>query len=122
MPRRMSFALTEADLVEGRKDVTRRLGWLDTREGETIIAVRKCMGLRKGERQVVLGTVVVRRVSRERLDTITAAEVRREGFAELTADEFIGFFCGTNRCEPSTVVTRIEFTFTRERDRQPHGT
>lgn len=122
MARRMSFSMTEAQLVEGSKDVTRRLGWQNTREGERLVAVRKAMGLRKGERQIELGSICVRRVSRERLDTITADEVRREGFPSLTPDEFVSTFCMANGCLPAAMVTRIEFTFTpRERDRHPDG-
>lgn len=122
MARRMSFALTETQLVDGSKDVTRRLGWERVREGDSIVAVRKAMGLGKGERQVVLGTVHVTRVSRERLGTITADEVRREGFPGMTPAEFVTMFCRTNNCDARTIVTRIEFKFTRkERDRHPDG-
>lgn len=121
MARRMSFALTEQQLLDGSKDVTRRLGWQATREGDTLVALRQGMGLRKGERQVVLGSVIVGRVSRERLDTITADEVRREGFPHLTPDEFVAMFCRANRCDPQAFVTRIEFTFSRKGPDIPHG-
>lgn len=116
MARRMSFSMTEAQLVDGRKDVTRRVGWQDTREGERLVALRKGMGLRKGERQVELGTLVVERVSRERLDTITADEVRREGFPGMTPEAFVELFCKANRCTPQAFVTRIEFTFNKGTD------
>ena len=108
----MSFALTERQLMAGEKDVTRRLGWLGLREGDDLTAVRKCMGLAKGEKQVRLGSLVVLRVRRERLDTITADECRREGFPDMTPAEFVAFFCKANRCEPETIVTRIEFRAT----------
>lgn len=121
MARRMSFSLTQQQLVDGTKDVTRRLGWLDTREGDTIVALEKGMGLRKGERQVELGTIVVKRVSRERLNTISADEVRREGFPALTPEAFIELFCRANKCAPAAFVTRIEFAFTRKGTDTPHG-
>lgn len=121
MPRRMSFSLTEQQLVDGEKDVTRRLGWLDAREGDTIVALRKGMGLRKGERQVELGTIRIVRVSRERLNTISADEVRREGFPRETPESFVAFFCRANKCDPSAFVTRIEFTFTRKGADTRHG-
>lgn len=109
MPRAMSFGLTERAFVLGEKDVTRRLGWLEAREGDVYMGVRKCMGLAKGERQHQLGATRVVSVRRERLDTITADDVRREGFADWTPEDFVAFFCKANKCEPTTVVTRIQF-------------
>jgi hypothetical protein len=110
MPRAMSFWLTERQLVTGRKDVTRRLGWLELREGDMLTAVRKAMGLRRGERHHALGLLRVKSVRRERLDTITPDDVRREGFDDMTPEEFVAFFCKANKCEPTTIVTRIEFS------------
>ena len=46
--RNMSFALTEAQLLDGTKTVTRRLGWTMLKPGDHFRAVRKAMGLRKG--------------------------------------------------------------------------
>jgi hypothetical protein len=112
--RRMSFAITKRQFLDGTKTQTRRLGWASLREGELIMGVNKCMGLRKGERQIEFG---VRRVARkwtERLDTITQADVVAEGFPELTPTQFIELFCKVNKCEPSTLVTCIEFTPTNE--------
>lgn len=109
MPRAMSFALTERALLTGRKDVTRRLGWVTVREGDVIAAVRQAMGLARGERHHGLGLIRVVSVRRERLDTITAEDVRREGFDDMTPAEFVAFFCKANKCEPTTIVTRIEF-------------
>lgn len=109
MPRAMSFFLTEPQLRAGQKDVTRRLGWESVREGDVIAAVRKAMGLKAGERHQRITMIRVKSVRRERLDTITADDVRREGFADMTASEFVAFFCKANKCEPRTLVTRIEF-------------
>lgn len=109
MARRMSFALTEGALLAGTKDVTRRLGWQRVREGEQLVAVRKCMGLKRGESQVVLAVIEVLRVSRERLDTISPADVVREGFPFISTRHFLELFCAANKCEPTAIVTRIEF-------------
>lgn len=109
MAHRMSFALTEAALLAGTKDVTRRLGWQRLREGSTVVAVRKAMGLKRGESQVALAVIEVVRVSRERLDTVTPADVVREGFPLISALDFVALFCGANHCEPTALVTRIEF-------------
>jgi hypothetical protein len=50
--RLMSFALTEQQILDGTKDVTRRLGWLFLKRGDLIRPVRKCMGLKRGERPI----------------------------------------------------------------------
>lgn len=108
----MSFSLTEPQLLAGAKDVTRRIGWRRLKAGEQVLAVRKAMGLKKGERQFVLGTVRVKALSIERLDAITADDVRREGFPNETPAGFVAFFCRANGCGPDAEVTRIEFAFT----------
>ena len=109
--RNMSFMLTERQLRDGTKDVTRRLGWRRLRPGDRVRAVRKAMGLRKGEHVQPLGVIEIFSVRRERLDAITADECRREGFPELTPAEFVEFFCRHMGCEPDTVVNRIEFRY-----------
>lgn len=108
----MSFALTERQLCDGSKDVTRRLGWANVRAGDELVAVRKAMGLRKGEKQVELGTVRVVAVSTEPLSSITAEECRREGFPLLSPAGFVELFCKANGCLPDALVRRIEFAFT----------
>lgn len=106
---RMSFALTERQLLDGTKTVTRRLGWRKVKVGDEAIAVRQCMGIPKGGRQVVLGRIRVKSVRQERLDEITLDDVTREGFPEMTVTGFIEMFCRAMKCHPSTFVTRIEF-------------
>jgi hypothetical protein len=121
--RRMSFALTERQLLDRSKDVTRRLGWRDLKPGDQVLAVRKAMGLKRGERQVVLGTIRIVSVRFERVDAIDADDVRREGFPDETAAGFVAFFCRANGCKPDAEVTRIEFVFappdTAEREPDP---
>lgn len=107
--RRISFALTEPQFLDGSKDVTRRVGWRALKPGTQLLAVRKGMGLKKGEKQVVLGTIEVVSVRQERVDAITQEDCRREGFPEWHPRDFVTFFCRANSCKPSTLVTRIEF-------------
>lgn len=106
---RISFALTEAQFLDGSKDVTRRLGWRKLKPGDELIAVRKCMGLKAGEKQVVLGKIRVKSVRKEPLHTITPEECRREGFPDLTPDQFCEMFRKANNCDRFRVVSRIEF-------------
>lgn len=124
--RNISFALTTTQIMEGTKTVTRRLGWLHLKPGDQLRPVRKCMGLRPGEKLDVLR------------DPITVVDVRREplramlddldyGFADCVLEgfgmhpdyrypsAFVAMFCATHRgCTPETVVTRIAFTYHQE--------
>jgi hypothetical protein len=117
----MSFALTESQILDGSKDVTRRLGWLQLKPGDLLRPVRKCMGLRPGEKVVVLtDPIEVVDVRREPLRRMTDdldygfEECAREGFAwhpdYKWPSTFVAMFCATHRgCTPETVITRIEF-------------
>jgi hypothetical protein len=119
--RNMSFALTESQILDGSKDVTRRLGWLRLKPGDLLRPVRKCMGLRPGEKIVVLtDPIEVVDVRREPLRLMTDdadygfAECVREGFGwhpdYKWPSSFVAMFCATHRgCTPDTVITRIEF-------------
>ena len=109
MPRRMSFALTIPQFLDGSKTVTRRMGWTGLKVGDELIAVEKCMGLRKGERQVVLGRFVVTGCRREALDEMDQDEVDKEGFPDMCRSEFFDMFCRANKCNQWDIVTRIEF-------------
>lgn len=110
----MSFALTEAQILDQSKDVTRRLGWLKLKAGDLIQPVKKCMGLKPGEKVEKLGPPVrVVSVRREELHWITPDDCRREGFPDMTGDDFIAMFCATHKgCTPATEITRIEFAYT----------
>lgn len=121
--RNISFALTTPQIVAGTKDVTRRMGWQFLKVGDLLRPVRKCMGLRPGEKVEVLRAPIrvidVRRVPLCRMIDEPAYghdEVRREGcaasehYAEPAA--WVSMFCATHMgCTPERVVTRIEFTY-----------
>lgn len=108
--RRISFSMTESQFLDGSKTVTRRTGWLKVKAGDRLRGVRKGMGLKKGEKQHVLGDLDVVSARRERLDAITPEDVVREGFPDMTCGEFVAFFCkGHAGCRPFSPVTRIEF-------------
>lgn len=121
--RNMSFALTNAQILDESKDVTRRLGWLHAKPGQWVRPVRKCMGLRPGEKLDVLrDPILIVSVRRERLDRMVTDleygfdEVRREGFAghpEFSEPSaWVRMFCATHKgCTPETVITRIEFAY-----------
>ena len=106
--RLMSFAATVDALLDGTKTVTRRTGWRCLRPGDQLQAVDRLPRAGPFRRLCVIEVV---RVSRERLNVITPAEVRREGLRDMTVPEFIEMFCAMSdrRVRPSDRVTRIEF-------------
>lgn len=117
--RNISFALTTDQVVNGTKTVTRRMGWKFLKPGELLQPVRKCMGLRPGEKlQKLRGPIRVVSVRRERLwrmwldPTYGDAECRAEGFPSMTPSDFIDMFCASHKgCERGSEVTRIEFEY-----------
>ncbi|WP_231982987.1 hypothetical protein [Nocardia sp. 852002-20019_SCH5090214] len=112
MPRLMSVSLTEPQVRDRTKTVTRRMGWLMLQPGTRLTLCRKVMGRRRGEPLVRIVDVEVLDVRRERLDTITNEEVRAEGFPEMTPAQFGEFFCGSHTgCTPDSMVTRIRWRY-----------
>jgi hypothetical protein len=121
--RNMSFALTTAQILERSKDVTRRMGWEFLKVGDLLQPVRKCMGLRPGEKIEKLGGPIrVVSLRRERLDRMVTdldygfQEVRREGFGmhplKSYPSNFVAMFIETHKgCAPESVITRIEFSY-----------
>lgn len=101
MPRLMAVSLTEPQVRDRTKTVTRRAGWRMLRPGGHLQLCRKVMGRRRGEPLDRIALVEVISVRRERLDAITPADVAAEGFPGMTPAEFVAFFCRTHRrCEP----------------------
>lgn len=112
MPRNMSFALTEQQIVEGTKTVTRRFGWKFLKPGERLYAVHKCMGLKKGEKVRKLRDIRVLSVRREPLNSITPEDCVAEGFPGLSPDEFVAMLLAESKDKkPTDLVTRIEFEY-----------
>lgn len=108
--------MTTPQFVAGTKDVTRRMGWLDAKAGDVLLAVEKAMGLGKGGKVKKLGLIRLVDVRREGLWRMILEpeygyeEVRREGFPEMAPNGFVSFFCkGHKGCTPSSEVTRIVF-------------
>ncbi len=90
MPRNMSFFLKPGDILN---------------------ACEKCQGLRRGEKINKLGRIRVVSTVREPLNTITEEDVIAEGFPEMSAGEFVAFFCKAMGCELETIITRIKFEY-----------
>lgn len=116
--RLMSVAMTADQVVDGSKDVTRRLGWLFVKEGDRLQLCRKVQGRRKGEPLDRLRAVEVVSVRRESLSCLIldpdygAREVAREGFPGLPPAEFIErYFIDAQGVDARSQVTRIEWAY-----------
>lgn len=113
--RNISFSLTEEQFLDGSKDVTRRLGWAKLKPGDRLMACRKCMGLKQGEKIVHLGVIEIVSNTPEPLNRMSAdaaygrAEAIREGFPKMTGGQFVEMFCEHMRCKPWQVINRIQF-------------
>lgn len=112
--RLISCALTKEQVRARTKTETRRLGWKHLKRGELLRVVEKAMGLKKGEPIVTLAIVRVEAAWRERLDEINEASVTREGFAGMSPAEFVAMFCKHMKCEPSTEVKVIRWSYVEE--------
>jgi hypothetical protein len=114
MPRLMAVSLTEPQVRDRTKTVTRRDGWRMLRVGDQLTLCRKVQGRRPGEPLVRIADVEVISVRREPLEAITAADVAAEGFPQMTPGQFVRFFCETHHgCQPWHEVTRIEWRYLR---------
>ena len=108
----MSFSQTVPQMRDRSKTVTRRHpnSWRSLEPGDQLIAVEKAMGLKKGEKQVVIGVIeVVSNTIVEVGDMLdNQEEARREGF--VRPGEFFDVWeqmHGAWRADD--VVRRIEF-------------
>lgn len=112
----MSVAFTEQAVVERRKTVTRRKGWLFLKPGDHLTLVRKSMGRRRADGTldplVRLAEVEVLDVRRERLSHVDVdGELAREGFPDMSATEFITRYFEPQRIHALDLVTRIEWRY-----------
>lgn len=108
MPSLMSVTFTEAAVRARRKTVTRRKGWRHLKPGTRITL---CQRLRVSPIVRIVDVEVID-VRRERLDQITADDVRREGFPGMSPSEFIDtFFVKAQKMRPTDEVTRIEWRY-----------
>lgn len=109
----MSFQLTTPQMRARTKTVTRRTGWHFLKVGDLVCAVEKCRGLQLGQKVVRIGVIRIVRTRVEALNKITPADVVREGFPDLTTEEFIAVFCSCNGGGARQPVNRIEFVHVR---------
>jgi hypothetical protein len=110
--RNMSFMLTEEQIMNETQHVVRKLGWWFLERHDVVCAVKKGMGLKKGEKVVRLKTIIILSTFPQELNKITVRDVELEGFPGKSPEWFIDFFCTSHkRCFPNTIVNVINFTY-----------
>lgn len=94
MTRRMSCSLTTEQVRARTKTVTRRHvdSWRDLKAGDRLVLIEKGMGLKKGEKQVVLAEVEVVSVRVEPLAFFDKSEAAAEGFPDAEPGWFEEFW------------------------------
>ena len=116
---RMSVSLTLAAVQARTKTVTRRhvSSWVKLKAGDRLTLIEKGMGLKKGEKQVVVTVVEITDVRVEPLSEVTEAECAAEGFPEMRPDEFVEFWLRSHKYDPlrhtpsAVMVRRIEWSY-----------
>jgi len=118
MTRLMSYAMTTPQIQAREKLVTRRDGWPNLKVGEIYWAVKKSMGLKKGETVERLALLQCVGNRRERLYKMIAdpeygkAECILEGFPDMTPAEFVEMYVKAKKGRHAgDEVSRIEFRY-----------
>lgn len=110
--------MTQPQVRARTKDVTRRNGWWDAKPGQKLQGAEKCQGLGKGGKIVKMDVIELVDVREEPLRRMIDEpeygrdECRREGFPEMTPEEFVTFWCaGHKGTTPDSTVCRLEFRY-----------
>ena len=111
MPRNMSFMLTSDQIKNKTKTVTRRTGWAFLKSDDIVNAVEKGMGLKKGEKVKRICQIRIVSTHVQGLFRITKEDCVKEGFPEMSPDDFIDMFCRYNKVWAMCPVNRIEFEY-----------
>ena len=100
----MTFAIAIDQFKNGTKDVTRRLGWWHLKPGDIISALEK-----RGDELNSLGFIEIVSTRAEPISAITLDDVRREGFPDYTAAQFVEMISTHYNVGPNHIINRIEF-------------
>jgi hypothetical protein len=109
--RNMSFSMTTEQIKARTKTVTRRLGWWFLKPGDRVRAVRKCMGLKKGEKIEPLAVLEIVSVRKEDLASMTTCECIKEGFPGMSAALFSAMLANHYGISDFEPINRIEFKY-----------
>ena len=111
MSRNMSFMLTADQIKNRTKTVTRRLGWWFLKPRDILNACEKCQGLKKGEKIKKICQIRILHTQKVLLCNMEPLDCVREGFPDLTEDEFIEMFMREMQCSYVEHVNRIWFEY-----------
>ena len=111
----MSFALTTEQVQMRTKFVTRRLGWGFLKPGDKVRAVKKAMGLKKGEKIEPLAVIRIISNKPEPLNEITGSDCQLEGFPKFSPKDFVDMLVKHYKIKPETVFNRIQFEYVEEK-------
>jgi hypothetical protein len=118
--RNISFFLTQRQVRDQTKTVTRRQGWKWLTPGTLLQPVEKGQGLKKGEKVQRIGPPIrVVSVGQDPLYTVDPEECRKEGFPNMKPSAFVSFYCEHNKCGRNDSVTRIEFEYVNDHPATP---
>lgn len=112
--RNMSFMLTPQQIMNKTKTVTRRNGWWNLKSAELVQGVKKCQGLRKGEKIERLRVIRIEDTRSEPLEAIEDQpnDLILEGFPQMTAGQFIDMFIKSHKgVTAKTIINRIAFDY-----------
>ena len=107
----MSFAMTPEQIRAQTKTITRRFGWWFLKPGDQVRGVEKSMGLKKGEKVVQLALIQIVSTRGAPLNSITQADVIKEGFPGWSPTQFVEMLVEHYRVDPAATVNRIEFEY-----------
>ena len=90
--------------------MTRRHGWWKLKPGDILIACEKHLGM-EGKECIQICRIRIISTRTEQLCDVSDADIIREGYDDLTKDQFISM-CSTRwHIEPSANINRIEFAY-----------
>ena len=111
-----AFSMTKEQYRNRTKTVTRRNGKMPP-VGVDVFGIEKGQGIPKGGHVVRMGIHRFISIRDEPLRRMIdepmygQAECIREGFPNLTPDEFVKMYCKANNCTPDQIVHRGEFIY-----------
>ncbi len=107
----ISFFMTQQQIISKTKTQTRRFGWKTLKIGDELQGVKKCQGLKKGEKIEQLCKITITAIRDEPLNAITKADCVKEGFPNYEPMDFVNMIVNHYRCEPDALIRVIDFEY-----------
>ncbi len=107
----ISFFMTQPQIISKTKTQTRRFGWKTLKVGDELQGVKKCQGLKKGEKIEQLCLIKITAIRVEPLNAITKSDCIKEGFSDYEPIDFVNMIVKHYGCEPDAVIRVIDFEY-----------